>query len=51
MLVGCVILIIAAWGGIREDLKRGFSHYVPGGKAAVTAVGMMGTLAKKMNED
>lgn len=51
MLVGCAILIIAAWGGIRADLKRGFSHFVPGGKAAVTAVEMMGTVAKKMNEN
>ncbi len=51
MLVGCAILIIAAWGGIREDLKRGILPHMPGGKTTATALDIMATLGKKMNED
>lgn len=47
MLVGCAILIIAAWGGIRADLKRGFSHFVPGGKSVVTALDMMSKIREE----
>lgn len=51
MLLGCAILIIAAWRVIREDLKNGFSHHVPGGDGIVKTVEMMSTLANKLNEE